>query len=136
MGHVERMTNEPGRRRAEIMTFLGQLSGREKLVALAYLANDAGISARIPDLARTVQEMHRAYHRVELLKITTERSNLDLQFLARRKGCNLRRVEGPGDRWRIIPAASRGSVRAQRAPLSREQALDLLRSLPDQDRNA
>jgi hypothetical protein len=118
------------------MAFLSGLTAREKLIALTYLANDAGVSARIPDLARTVLDMHRAHHRVELLKLTTQSANLDLEFLARRKGCRLEPVEGPGDRWRVMPAANVGGARTQRASLSRKQALDLLRSLPDQQRKA
>ena len=94
------------------------------------------------NLGKTVLDMHRAYHRVELLKLATENSNLDLEFLARRKGCRLEPVEGPGDRWRITPAANRGSWPGaggrptQSTLLTRKQALDLLRSLPDRQRKA
>ena len=136
------MSSELGKRRAEIVAFLGQLNNREKLIVLTYLANDAGIGARIPDLSKTVLDMHRAYHRVELLKSATENSNLDLEFLARHKGYRLEPVEGPGDRWRITPAANRGGWPGaggrltQSTLLTRKQALDLLRSLPDKQRKA
>ena len=134
---------EFAKRRAEIMTFLKGLNEREKLVVLAHLSNDAVISARIPDLARTVLDMHHAYHKLELLKLVeAEHSNLDLEFLARRKGCRLERAEGPADRWRIVQADKRG-VRlgpggsgTKPSALTRKQALEKLRSLPDQDSKA
>jgi hypothetical protein len=130
------MSTELGKRRAEIMAFLNELSAREKLIVLTYLANDSEISTRIPNLARTVVDMHRAHHRVELLKLATDNSNLDLEFLARRKGCRLEPVEGRGDRWSVVPAAGVAGSRTQQTPLTRKQALDLLRSLPDHQRKA
>jgi hypothetical protein len=60
--------NEFGRRRSEIIQFLGALTDREKLLALAYLANDRMISARIPGLANTIMDMHRAHHRSAILE--------------------------------------------------------------------
>jgi hypothetical protein len=137
------MASEFGKRRAEIMSFLKGLDEREKLVVLTYLSNDAAISARIPNLARTVLDMHRAYHKFELLEfVEGEHSNLDLEFLARRKGCRLEHAKGPGDRWRIVQAGDRG-VRLglvgsgpKRIALTRKQALEVLRSLPDQQSKA
>jgi hypothetical protein len=131
------MTNGFASRRAEIMAFLGGLSTREKLIVLTYLANDVGIGERISDLARAVLDVHRAHHRVDALKFTRDSCNLDLEFLARKKGCRLEAVQGPGDRWRIIPLLDRGGIidialsRIERDSFTRKQALDLLRSLPD-----
>ena len=134
------MATEFGKRRAEIMTFLKGLSAREKLVVLSYLSNDAAICARVPNLARAILDMHRSYYKLELLQLAdTEHPNLDLEFLARRKGCRLERAEGSGDRWRIFEVDDRGArLRieergAKRAALTRGQALEALRSLPDQD---
>jgi hypothetical protein len=56
------MVAESARRRAALITFLKGLSEREKLVALYFLANDVGISARLPDFVRTVADMHRAHY--------------------------------------------------------------------------
>ena len=110
------MAREFGKRRAEIMSFLNGLSDREKLVVLTYLCNDARISARIPDLPRTILDMHHAFHGMELLKFAdTERSNVDLEFLARRKGCRLERIEGAGDR------GCAGTVGCKRAAPGRGQ---------------
>ncbi len=97
-----RMASEFGKRRNEIMSFLKALNEREKLVVLAYLSNDAAIGACVPNLAGSILEMHRRYHRLELLKLAeTERPTLDLGFLARRKGCRLERAAGLPGRWRI-----------------------------------
>ena len=133
------MATEFGKRRAEIMTFLKGLSEREKLVVLSYLSNDAAICARVPNLARTVLDMHRSYHKLELLQLAeTEHPNLDLEFLARRKGCRLERADGPGDRWRILQVDNRGCSTGieehclKRNTFTLKQALDVLRSLPDQ----
>jgi hypothetical protein len=115
-----------GKRRAEIMCFLNGLSEHEKLVVFTHLSTDNVIVARVPELARTVTDMHRGQ----------EDSNLELEFLARRKGCRLE--QGPGDRWRVIPAAGHSaalsfSIRsAQQAWLPRKEASALLRSLADQ----
>src|SRR5215813_8165491 len=132
------MTNEFAERRRKIIGFLNGLSQREKLMVLACLSNDAAIHARIPDLTKTVLDMQRAHYRAELLALTeTERSNLDLRLLARRKGCRLEPNEGPADLWSIIsddrqkriPSAGK---RPRPAALTRNQALHFLRSLPDQ----
>jgi hypothetical protein len=116
---------------------------REKLVVLTHLSNDPVISARIPDLARAVLDMHRAYHKRELLKLVeAEHSNLDLEFLARRKGCRLERADGSGDLWRIVEGDRRGvrpgsgGTGTKRTALSRKQALEVLRSFPDQHSKA
>jgi hypothetical protein len=134
------MASEPGRRRTEIMTFLKGLSEREKLLVLAYLSNDAGICARAPHLASTVMDMRRSYNKGQVIQLAAaEASNLDLEFLARRKGCCLHRVAGPGNRWRISPAEDRGvTLGSEGHGLSRNsltlgQALEALRALPDQD---
>ena len=133
------MATELGRRRAEIMTFLEGLSEREKLLVLAYLSNDAGICARAPNLARTVLDMRRPT-RLETIQLAgTEASNLDLEFLARRKGCRLERVAGQADRWRIFQVHDRvaRTTAEERCPkrfaLTPGQALEALRALPDQD---
>jgi len=132
------MATEYGTRRAEIMAFLKGLSPREKLVVLSFLSNDAAIYSRVPDLARSVLDMHRSYHKMELLQLVeTEHTNLNLEFLARRKGCRLERVVGVADRWRILRAHDRGvglSVEADgqtRRPLTVGQALEALRALPE-----
>jgi hypothetical protein len=132
------MATDFGKRRAEIMTFVKGLSAREKLVVLSCLSNDAAICARVPNLARTILEMHRSYHKLEVLQLVeTGRPNLNLEFLARRKGCRLERAEGPGDCWCIFRADNR-SVRLgiehgpMRNALTCSQALEALRSLPDQ----
>src|SRR5690242_8597275 len=73
--------NELGKRRSEIIRFLGGLTDREKLIALAYLANDQMISARIPGLANTIMDMHRAHHRSALLKSVGAKScTIDLEL--------------------------------------------------------
>jgi hypothetical protein len=136
------MSNEFGKRRAQIVAFLKQLSADEKIVVLTYLANDAGISARIPSLAKIALDMRRAQHRAELLTLASDNSNLDLEFLARRKGCRLAPVNGAGDLWRIVPAAWRDArfgldvSRTQQNSFTRKQALEFLRSLPDEQSNA
>ena len=134
------MTREFGKRHAEIMSFLSGLSEREKLVVLTYLGNDPAISARIPNLARTVLDMHRAHHRAELLKLVeTEHHNLELAFLARRKGCRLVRATGVEDRWCILsthdqsPRQRTTGCGLERNSLTRVQALQVLRSLPDRE---
>jgi hypothetical protein len=132
---------EFGRRRTEIMAFLGGLSEREKLIVLTYLSNDAAINARIaPELASTVLDMRRSLHRAELLKLAADNSNVDLQLLARRKGCRLE--QRPGDRWHIASCSNRNAglgiavARPQQALLTRRQALDVLRSLPDRQQRS
>jgi hypothetical protein len=133
-----RMATEFGKRRAEIMTFLKGLSPREKLVVLSCLSNDAMICACVPNLARTVLDMHRSYFKLELLQLAdTECPSLNLEFLARRKGCRLERA-GQGDRWRILQAENRGGrsgiedFSLKSNIFTRDQALEVLRSLPDQ----
>ena len=129
--------NDFGKRRSEIISFLRALTDREKLVALTYLANDGSISRRIPSLSIAIMEMHRAHHRSELLKsVQAEGSSLDLELLARRKGCRLERAPGSPNLLRIVPT---GNCRAWRQGasrpeefLSRTQALAKLRALPDQ----
>jgi hypothetical protein len=137
------MATELGRRRAEIVTFLKGLSEREKLLVLAYLSHDAGICARAPNLANTVLDMRRSHNRLETIQLArAEASNLDLEFLARRKGCRLERVVGQADRWRIFPVHDRvARTNAEerypkRFALSPGQALEALRALPDQDVSA
>jgi hypothetical protein len=127
-----RMTNEPAERRRKIIGFLNGLSQREKLMVLACLGNDSTIHAKIPDLTKTVLEMQRAHYRAELLALAeTERSNLDLRLLARRKGCQLEPKEGPADLWCIVSADDRAGNRPWPAALTRNQVLHILRSLPD-----
>jgi hypothetical protein len=125
------------------MTFLKGLSEREKLIVLAYLSNDAGICARAPHLASAVMDMRRSYNKRQVIQLAAaEASNLGLELLARRKGCRLQRVTGPGNRWRIFPAEYRGfspCVEEQgprRNSLTPGQALEALRALPDQDASA
>jgi len=133
------MTNEFAERRRKIIGFLNGLSQREKLMVLACLCNDAAIHAKIPDLSQTVFDMQRAQYRAELLAMAEpERSNLDLRLLARRKGCRLEPNEGPADLWCIVstdepqePIPCVGH-HPKPAALTRNQALDILRSLPDQ----
>ena len=133
------MTNESAERRKKIIQFLNGLSQREKLMVLACLGNDTTIHAKIPDLTKTVLDMQRAHYRAELLTLAeTERSNLDLRLLARRKGCRLERNEGPADLWCIVPTDDPQmripytGNRPRPAALTRNQALHILRSLPDQ----
>jgi len=137
------MTNEFAERRAKIIGFLTGLTPREKLVVLACLSNDAAISARIPDLAKTVLDMQRAQHSVELRALAeTARSNLELRLLARCKGCRLEPADRPADLWRIVYAGDphgrilSNSSRPMEAAVTRKQALDILRSLPDQRKKA
>src|SRR5262245_34742834 len=105
------MTNEFAERRKKIIAFLNGLTQREKLVVLACLSNDAAISARIPDLAKTVFDMQRTHYRAELLALAgTERSSLDLRLLARRKGCRLEPAEGPVGHFHIVHAGVRRIV--------------------------
>jgi hypothetical protein len=126
--------NELGKRRSEIIRFLGGLTDREKLLALAYLANDQMISARIPGLASTIMDMHRAHHRSALLKSVGAKScTIDLELLARRKGCRIEPAFGSTDLWRIVSDCS-----AKTAPpipsgpaLTPTEALITLRTLPD-----
>jgi hypothetical protein len=133
------MTNEFAERRRQIIAFINGLTQREKLVVLACLSNDAVISARIPDLAKTVLDMQRAQYRAEVLALAeTERSNVDLRLLARRKGCRLEAAEGSADLWRIVHAGSphswvpSNSSRPIERALTRRQALEILRCIPDQ----
>jgi hypothetical protein len=133
------MTNEFAERRRKIIGFLNGLSQREKLMVLACLSNDAAIHAKIPDLSQTVFDMQRAHYRAELLVMAeTERSNLDLRLLARRKGCRLEPNEGPADLWCIVSADEPqrripcAGNRPKPAALTRNQVLHILRSLPDQ----
>ena len=135
------MTKEFAERRAKIIAFLTGLTPREKLIVLACLSNDATISARIPDLAKTVLDMQRAQHSLELRALAeTARSNLELRLLARRKGCRLEPSDGSADLWRIVYGGDLHArilnSRPMESPLTRQQALDILRSLPDQRRNA
>jgi len=129
--------NEFGKRRSEIINFLRELTDREKLVALTYLANDGSISARIPGLATTIMDMHRAHHRSEVLKsVGAKSSKLDLELLARRKGCRLERAPGSRDLLRIVPTADSraqgtGVRRSADDLLTLAQALAKLRALPD-----
>jgi hypothetical protein len=126
--------NEFGRRRSEIVRFLGALTDREKLLALAYLANDRMISARIPGLANTIMDMHRAHHRSALLKsVGTTSCKIDLELLARRKGCRLERALGSTDLWRIVSDCSAKSAPpiSSGPALTPTEALLTLRALPD-----
>jgi|SRR5215813_3778795 len=137
------MTNEFAERRAKIVAFLHSLTLREKLVVLTCLSNDAAISGRIPGLRQTVLDMQRAQYRVELRALAEPaRSNLELRLLARRKGCRLEPADGSADLWRIVYGGDlharilSNNSRPMESPLTRQQALDILRSLPDQRRNA
>jgi hypothetical protein len=133
------MTNEFAERRRKIIGFLNGLSQREKLMVLACLCNDAAIHAKLPDLSQTVFDMQRAHYRAELLAMAEpQRSNLDLRLLARRKGCRLEPNEGPADLWCIVSTDDpqqripRAGSRPKPAALTRNQALHILRCLPDQ----
>ena len=126
--------NEFGRRRSEIIRYLGALTDREKLLALAYLANDRMIGARIPGLANTMMDMHRAHHRSAILKSVGAKScNIDLEFLARRKGCRLEQAVGSTDLWHIVSDCSVkfGSPISSGPALTPTDALITLRALPD-----
>ena len=126
--------NEFGRRRSEIVRFLGALTDREKLLALAYLANDRMISARIAGLANTIMDMHRAHHRSASLKsVGTTSCNIDLELLARRKGCRLERALGSTDLWRIVSDCTAKSAPpiSSGPALTPTEALLTLRALPD-----
>jgi hypothetical protein len=126
------MTNQCAERRRKIIGFLNGLTRREKLMVLACLGNDSAIHAKMPDLTKTVLEMQHAHYRAELLALAqTERSNLDLRLLARRKGCRLEPNQGPADLWCIVSADDRAGNRPRPAALTRNQALHMLRSLPD-----
>lgn len=134
------MTTEFGKRRAEIVTFLKELSDCEKLIVLEYLSKDAVIRAHVPDLARTVFDLRRSCGPLRAVRlIEPGQPNLDLELLARRKGCRLERAGGPADRLRILGADDRGAVpgieehTTSRQSLSRVQALEVLRALPDRD---
>jgi hypothetical protein len=134
------MASELGRRRAEIVSFLKGLSEREKLLVLAYLGNDAGICDRAPHLARTVPAMPRSFDKGQVIQVAAaEASNLDLELLARRKGCRLQRVAGGDHRWRIFGAEDRGVDTSfeehglRRNSLTLRQALEALRALPDRE---
>jgi hypothetical protein len=136
---IDYMATEFGKRRAEILTFLKGLSAREKLVVLSFLSNDAMICTRVPNLALAILDMHRSYHKLELRQLVeSEHSNLNLAFLARRKGCRLERIGSQGDSWRILRAGhvpvrlSMGEHDLERNTFTPKQALDVLRSLPDQ----
>jgi hypothetical protein len=130
-----------GTRRAEIVTFLKGLTDGEKLVVLEFLSKDSIIRANAPDFARTVLNLRRSCRNLTVVRATgTERSSLDLEFLAHRKGCRLERVEGPEDCWRILGADNRSVSSGierhtmNRHPLTAAQALEILRALPDRSR--
>src|SRR6476469_9332814 len=131
------VVDESACRRMAMLTFLDGLSEREKLVALEHLAKDVGISARLPNFAKVVVEMHRARFKRELLDLPDRgHHSLELSLLARRKGCRLERTGGSGDHCRIIypqhhSERGDGLRRLSREGLTRRQALELLRSLPD-----
>jgi hypothetical protein len=133
-GSEMHMATEFGQRRVEILAFLKALSAREKVVVLSFLSNDATICARLPNLASAIQDMHRSYHKLELLQLAgTESSNLSLEFLARRKRCRLERVGPHGDCWRILRTDHRPiRVGLELTTFTQMQALDVLRSLPDE----
>jgi hypothetical protein len=135
------MATRFGTRRAEIVTFLKGLTDGEKLVVLEFLSKDSIIRANAPDFARTVLNLRRSCRNLTVVRaVGTERSSLDLEFLAHRKGCRLERVEGPADRWRILGADNRSVSsgiernRTNRQPLTTAQALEILRALPDKRR--
>jgi hypothetical protein len=72
-----------GTRRAEIVTFLKGLTDGEKLVVLEFLSKDPIIRANAPDFARTVLNLRRSCRNLTVVRaIGTERSSLDLEFLA------------------------------------------------------
>jgi hypothetical protein len=129
------MTHEVGKRRAEIIAFLDALTEHEKLVALAHLSNNPAVGARIPHLARAVLDADRAQRQAEVIKLASESSSLELEFLARQKGCRLVRVEGAGDRWRVVATGGTNAKAhaggGKQPALTRNQALVLLRSLPE-----
>ena len=131
-----RMANDFGKRRTDIIAFLKALSDREKLVALTYLSNDPMIRTRIPNMATTVLDMHRSLNRQEILQSTrTDFVSLDLTFLAQRKGCRLQRAAGRPERWWIYgpsKSAPHGRGIDYGGALTPAQALEVLRSLPDQ----
>jgi hypothetical protein len=128
------MASEFGKRRNEIISFLKALNERERLVVLAYLSNDAAIGVRVPNLAASILEMHRRYHKLELLKLAeTEHPTLDLGFLARRKGCRLERAACQPDRWRIHHLHDNVVRHPQQNALTLAQALEALRALPDKE---
>jgi hypothetical protein len=134
------MTTEFGKRRAEIVSFLKGLSERERLIVLEYLSKDAVIRARVPELARAVFDLRRSCHTLKTLRLVQpEHATLDLELLARRKGCRLERAEGPADRLRIVGPYDRDATpgidrhATSRRSLSRAQALEILRALPDRD---
>jgi len=82
-------------------------------------------------------DMHRARHRSEMLKSVGEGSSLDLELLARRKGCRLEQAPGFPDLLRIVGTVDgrtqRGGVSRPREEfLNPTQALAKLRALPDQ----
>ena len=90
-----------------------------------------------PIWRRAILEMHRRYHKLELLKLAeTEQPNLDLGFLARRKGCRLERAAGLPDRWRIRRLRENVVRHPQQNALTLAQALEALRALPDQESGA
>jgi hypothetical protein len=94
-----------GTRRAEIVTFLKGLTDGEKLVVLELLSKDPMIRANAPDLARTALNLRRSCRNLTLVHAAdAERSSLDLEFLAHRKGCRVERVEGAPGAWRISDA--------------------------------
>ena len=132
------MTTEFGKRRTEILAFLKTLDKREKLVVLSFLSNDATICARVPNLASAILDMHRAYHKLELLQpVETEHPRINLEVLARRKGCRVERIAEHGDCWRIL-RLGHGPVRlslvdhgVQQTTFTLMEALDILRTLPD-----
>jgi hypothetical protein len=126
-----------GTRRAEIVTFLKGLTDGEKLVVLEFLSKDSMIRANAPDFARTVLNLRRSCRNLTVVRaIGSERSSLDLEFLAHRKGCRLERVEGVSDAWRILRGGPSGPerYRTDRHPLTTAQALEILRALPDKRR--
>jgi hypothetical protein len=127
------MASEFGKRRNEIIAFLKGLNARERLVVLAYLSNDAAIGARVPNLAGSIVEMHRRYHKLELLKLAqTEHHTVDLGLLARRKGCRLEGVAGLPDRWRIRRLHGDVARNLDQDAVTLQQALETLRALPDE----
>jgi hypothetical protein len=95
------------------------------------------IRANAPDLARTVLNLRRSCRNLTVVRaIGSERSSLDLEFLAHRKGCRLERVEGLSGAWRILHGGPSGTerYRTDRHPLTTAQALEILRALPDRSR--
>jgi len=126
------------KRRSEILNFLRGLTDREKLVALPYLANDGAFRARIPGLAAAIMDMHRAHHKSELLKLKSapaQSSSLDLELLARRKGCRSERAPGSPDLLRVVatvdPRVHQVKSSLAEEILTQAQALAKLRTLPD-----